>query len=127
MKRLDDYNALWTTGTGMIAPVGSGAPVDSEEMSIALVRITAGGDPVTPHLHRRSTETYVVVTGQGLLTVNGETSAVGPGTVVLMEPGDVHSVAQTGEDVLEFWAVSTPPWSVEDNIDAEHPRVEDDA
>ena len=43
------------------------------------------------HYHKRATEFYYVLEGQGTMTVDGETFPISPGTMVKLDPGSVHS------------------------------------
>ena len=48
-------------------------------------------DGAQPHYHKRSTELYYVLAGEGTVTLNGEQHPVRPGSVVHIPPGVVHS------------------------------------
>ena len=43
------------------------------------------------HYHKRATEFYFVMEGGGEMTVDGDTFPIGPGTMVKLDPGSVHS------------------------------------
>jgi len=45
-------------------------------------------------------EIYYVLSGTGELTLNDDTSAVGPGTAILTRAGSSHGLRQTGTDDL---------------------------
>ncbi len=42
------------------------------------------------HYHKRATEYYYVLEGEGEMTVDGETFPIGPGTMVKLDPLSVH-------------------------------------
>jgi len=52
-----------------------------------LVRITES----KAHYHKRATEFYYVLEGDGEMTIDGDTFPIGPGTIVKLDPGSVHS------------------------------------
>jgi mannose-6-phosphate isomerase-like protein (cupin superfamily) len=52
----------------------------------------AGGGAVHPHSHP-TTEFYYVTSGRGIMVVEGESREIGPGDLVLIPPGAVHSIA----------------------------------
>ncbi len=65
------------------------------------------------HYHKRATEFYYVLEGEGTMTVDGETFPLSPGTVVKLDPGSIHSsvgdllvlvigIPDIGEDDLFF-------------------------
>lgn len=62
---------------------------------------------VPPHAHRSSVEVYVVRRGVCALVVNGELYEIGPGDVVLMEPGDMHELTNRGEEAFEVLVFKT--------------------
>ena len=45
-------------------------------------------------------EIYYVVSGRGLMTVDGKTFEVGPGAAILTRPGSSHGLKQTGRQDL---------------------------
>lgn len=65
------------------------------------------------HYHKRATEFYIVMEGEGMMTVDGDTFPIAAGTVVKLDPGSIHSskgdllvlvigVPDIGEDDLFF-------------------------
>ena len=47
-------------------------------------------DGAKPHYHKRSTELYYVLDGQGTVTLDGQRHEVRQGTIVHIPPGVVH-------------------------------------
>lgn len=47
-------------------------------------------DGARPHFHKRSTELYYVLEGEGLVTLDGEPHEVKKGSLVHIPPGVVH-------------------------------------
>ena len=43
------------------------------------------------HYHKRATEFYYVMEGEGVMMVDGESFDIGPGTIVKLDPLSVHS------------------------------------
>jgi len=54
------------------------------------------GDTIADHYHQRAREFYIVLQGRCRLTVNGQTSVLRRDDMLLMEPGDVHSLTNHG-------------------------------
>jgi mannose-6-phosphate isomerase-like protein (cupin superfamily) len=50
-------------------------------------------------------ELYIVVSGTGVMTLDGEEFEVGPGHVVLNRPGGTHALRNTGEEPLRLVVV----------------------
>lgn len=52
-------------------------------------------------MHRQDVdEIYYVISGKGLLTLDGTDTEVGPGTGILTRPGSTHALKQMGQDDL---------------------------
>ncbi|MEM9265039.1 MAG: cupin domain-containing protein [Cyanobacteria bacterium P01_F01_bin.13] len=60
----------------------------------------APGQVADAHAHSDMHEVFFVSTGTGTMTVNGIDQMLAPGVCILVEPGDVHEVKNTGEAPL---------------------------
>ena len=49
---------------------------------------------------QKEDEIYYVLSGRGLMTIDGKSLEVHPGTAILTRPGSSHGLKQTGEDDL---------------------------
>ena len=79
-----------------------------EDASVARARVEPG---VTTRKHRvaGTTERYVIQSGSGRVMVDGlPDTDVQPGDVVVIPPGAVQSVRNTGADDLVFLCICTP-------------------
>ena len=76
---------------------------------------------VTTRLHavRGTVERYVVLSGAGLVEVDGVTAMVGPGDRVLIPAGAAQRVANTGSVDLTFYCLCTPRFRQEAYVDLE--------
>lgn len=66
------------------------------------------GSAIGVHSHWSDEELYYVVEGQGTMTVDGEESAVGPGTASLCKSGGSHGLANTSEGVITLLVAQAP-------------------
>jgi mannose-6-phosphate isomerase-like protein (cupin superfamily) len=57
------------------------------------------------HEHVGDFETYVILSGEGLLNDNGEQKSVKSGDVIITKNGEKHSIENTGTQNLEFLAL----------------------
>jgi len=89
----------------------SNAPVALQ--SLAEANLPAGG-ATRRHYHRASEEFYFVLTGRGLMEIDGETREVAPGDAVLIPPGAWHQVS-AGEE-LTFLCCCSPPYDHADTF-----------
>jgi mannose-6-phosphate isomerase-like protein (cupin superfamily) len=85
------------------------------------------GASVGPHLHHELAEVYYVIKGSGTFTAGGggrgaaaETAPIKEGDAIPVQLGEVHSVANTGAEPLEFMiiGVSRDANRRLDNVDA---------
>jgi len=82
----------------------------SESLSITWVE----GEPESEqgqHAHHKSEQVYVIVAGKGLMHVAGEEKEVGPGTLVFVPKGALHSIRNLGIEKLVFVSATSPPFS----------------
>jgi mannose-6-phosphate isomerase-like protein (cupin superfamily) len=66
------------------------------------------------HFHKRTTETYTVVQGDLEVRLDGEKYTLGPGDVIKISPGAIHSARSLGETPARITVTSIPEWSSED-------------
>src|SRR3954464_1957534 len=52
------------------------------------------------HHEQKEDEIYYVLSGRGIMTIDGKSFEVDPGTAVLTRPGSSHGLKQTGEEDL---------------------------
>ena len=64
--------------------------------------ILGAGGSVGYHYHDFLEESFVVLKGQGLMTIDDETFAVGPGSVTWQGIGQGHGIYNPGPEKLEF-------------------------
>ena len=65
------------------------------------------GASIGEHPHPDSDELYLIVSGQGLGSVDGTTFPVGPGDLFLTKAGHSHGLSNTSDTPLVFFAVLT--------------------
>lgn len=82
-------------------------------MSLAEIVIPAGV-AVREHFHKQREEIYHIVSGHGLMTLNGRTTEVGPGDTVVVRVGERHKILAHKEADLEMLVASVPAWSEAD-------------
>jgi len=80
---------------------------DNETASIHLVEIA---EQTEPHWHKRMTEIYVVLEGEGTVELDGEAVPVRPMTAVMIRPGCRHRAIGT----LTILNCVLPPFDPDD-------------
>jgi mannose-6-phosphate isomerase-like protein (cupin superfamily) len=82
-------------------------------MSLAEIVIPAGV-AVREHFHKQHEEIYHIVSGHGLMTLDGNTVEVGPGDSVVVHVGERHKILAHKDADLEMLVASVPAWSEAD-------------
>jgi mannose-6-phosphate isomerase-like protein (cupin superfamily) len=72
------------------------------------------GQGTERHYHRASEEIYVVLEGEGDLTIDGERRQVGAGDAALIPAGAWHEIVATSP--LRFLCCCAPPYSHDDTF-----------
>lgn len=63
------------------------------------------GASIGIHLHENDEELYFIISGTGMMTVDGEEKQVTPGAVVLTQAGSRHGLKNTGDEQLRIAVV----------------------
>jgi mannose-6-phosphate isomerase-like protein (cupin superfamily) len=80
----------------------------SRNMSVTWLEVPAGIDQEL-HSHEEAEQVYIVVSGNGTMTVAGDTQEVASGDLVLVPPATDHSIANGGSADLCCVSVQSPP------------------
>ncbi len=69
----------------------------------------------TTYRHRLATsEVYYILSGQGRMTIDGESADVTAGDVIEIPPKATQSISNTGQTDLVFLCIVDPAWRPED-------------
>ncbi len=66
-----------------------------------------------PEHEHATVETYTVLQGTGVITVDGESQPMGPGDMVYIESGKPHSLINTGDTDMHMMFVYAPKMIVD--------------
>ena len=72
------------------------------------------GEASRSHRLRESSEVFVILAGEGIISVNEDTAPVSAGQAVYVPPGAVQHLQNTGSEDLVFICLVSPPWRSED-------------
>jgi mannose-6-phosphate isomerase-like protein (cupin superfamily) len=87
----------------------SNAPVKAQSLAEATL---PPGASTERHYHKISEEFYYVLSGSGLMEIEGEEQKVGPGDAILIPAGAWHEI--TAIEAMQFLCCCAPPYSHED-------------
>ena len=87
-------------GRGKDARVFDARDFDTPLKFINYVELEPGAS-IGDHWHGANEEVYVILSGQGIMIVNGKSQAVKPGDVILNKPGWQHGLENTSDEPLK--------------------------
>jgi len=87
--------------------------------SLASVTIPPGNASKC-HFHKKSEESYYILSGKASLEINDKSYQLQAGEAVLIEPNDLHQISNHGDENLVFLAICVPAWHPDDSFDADH-------
>ena len=95
--------------TSAMKTVMVGDSVGSEKMYVNIDYVKPGAASVKYHMHSRQEEFYLIMSGTGLLRMNGEETAVKAGDVVSAPAGkdSGHQFINNGTEILQILDVGT--------------------
>lgn len=80
----------------------------SRNLSVTWVSVPAGANQ-TLHSSGEAEQAYVVVRGNGTMSVAGDTQQVGEGDLILVPPATEHSIGNDGSVELACVSIQSPP------------------
>jgi mannose-6-phosphate isomerase-like protein (cupin superfamily) len=84
----------------------------TERQSLAEASLAAGR-ATERHYHRLAEEIYLVLDGDGVMELDDDERAVGPGDAILIPPAAWHRIT-AGDAGIRFLCCCSPPYSHDD-------------
>jgi mannose-6-phosphate isomerase-like protein (cupin superfamily) len=87
----------------------------AENIAVTLVEMDADG---FQHIHKHEPEqTYTILEGSGLMTVDGEQQQVGPGDCIFIPSSAEHGLQNTGGTMLKYLSAASPSFTLQECLD----------
>ncbi len=83
--------------------------------SLAEATLEPGASTVR-HRHRLCEEIYFLLEGTGVMEIDGDERAVGPGDAILIPPGARHTITANAGARLRFLCCCAPPYRHDDTF-----------
>ncbi len=92
--------------------------------SHSLAEITINpGNASSLHFHKHSEESYLILSGEATLDIDGHVFKLSPGEAVLIKSNEVHQISNQNKEPLIFIAVCVPAWSPDDSFERRENRA----
>ena len=115
LSKLEDLQPFTTLDGSTIREIAGPAWTPARNQSLAEATVPVGGRTVA-HYHRVTEELYFFTAGQGLMTLGDEEREVAAGDCVVIPPGQVHGLVNTGGEPLVLLCCCAPAYSHEDTV-----------
>jgi mannose-6-phosphate isomerase-like protein (cupin superfamily) len=115
VSNLDDLDSFTTLDGSTIREIAGPAWTPARNQSLAEATVPARGRTIA-HYHRAAEELYFFTAGSGRMTLGDEERAVSAGDCVVIPPGQVHQLVNTGEAPLVLLCCCAPAYSHEDTV-----------
>jgi mannose-6-phosphate isomerase-like protein (cupin superfamily) len=113
IRRLDDCEEF-TAGDGCTLREFLHPDKQNIDLRYSLAHAVVKSKTKTGPHKLTTSEVYYIINGQGLMHIDGETSAVGARDTIYIPPNAVQFIENTGDVDLEFVCIVDPAWRVED-------------
>lgn len=115
VSNLDDVEPFITLDGSEIRELAGRVSLPAVNQSLAEATVPPGG-ATTEHYHQVTEELYYFTAGQGRLRIDGEERDVKPGDCVVIAPGAVHKLWNTGDEPLRLLCCCAPAYTHEDTV-----------
>lgn len=87
----------------------------AKNIAVTLVEMDVDG---FQHIHTHEPEqTYTILEGSGLMTVDGEQRQVGPGDCIFIPSWAEHGLQNTGGTMLKYLSAASPSFTLQECLD----------
>lgn len=91
---------------------------NEKDLSIARARVAVEME-TRLHILHNTTERYVILEGEGVVTVEGEVQVVKQGDAITIMPAQSQKIRNTGKTDLVFLAICTPRFKLQNYQDVD--------
>lgn len=82
--------------------------LDPDRLHIHITEIEAGTRAHPPHTHD-GVEAFYVLEGEGTMEVDGESYPLRANEAVVLDPGVIHGLVNTGAEKMRYMVIITKP------------------
>jgi len=115
VSNLDQATAFTTLDGSTIRELAGAVSIPTQKQSLAEATVVVGG-ATDEHYHRQSEELYFFQSGSGRLRVGDEYRDVAAGECVVIAPGAIHKLTNTGDVPIRLLCCCAPAYSDDDTV-----------
>jgi mannose-6-phosphate isomerase-like protein (cupin superfamily) len=115
LSKLEDLEPFTTLDGSTIREIAGPAWTPARNQSLAEATVPVGGRTIA-HYHRTTEELYFFTAGRGRMTLGDVARDVAAGDCVVIPPGEVHALVNTGDEPLVLLCCCAPAYSHEDTV-----------
>jgi mannose-6-phosphate isomerase-like protein (cupin superfamily) len=115
LSKLDELEPFTTLDGSTIREIVGPAWTPARNQSLAEATVPVGGRTIA-HYHRAAEELYFFTAGRGRMTLGDDERDVAAGDCVVIPPGEIHTLVNTGDEPLVLLCCCAPAYSHEDTV-----------
>jgi mannose-6-phosphate isomerase-like protein (cupin superfamily) len=115
LSKLDELEPFTTLDGSTIREIAGPAWTPARNQSLAEAAVPVGARTIA-HYHRTTEELYFFTAGSGRMRLGDEEREVTTGDCVVIPPGQVHELLNTGDEPLVLLCCCAPAYSHEDTV-----------
>jgi mannose-6-phosphate isomerase-like protein (cupin superfamily) len=119
LSKLEDLEPFTTLDGSTIREIVGPAWTPARNQSLAEATVPVGARTIA-HYHRVTEELYFFTAGRGRMILGDSERDVAAGDCVVIPPGEVHALVNTGEEPLVLLCCCAPAYSHEDTVLVDH-------
>lgn len=107
MKFIKSHEGKWLQGKGYKKKILlENNDLNSPGTLIQIVAIEPGSE-VMPHYHKKMTEVFHILEGEGTMVIEDKTFHLAPGDILTCEPHKIHSAKNTTISIFKYIVFKT--------------------
>ena len=115
LSKLDDLASFTTLDGSTIREIAGPAWTPARNQSLAEATVPVGARTIA-HYHRTTEELYFFTAGSGRMTLGDDEREGTAFDCVVIPPGQVHQLVNTGDEPLVLLCCCAPAYSHEDTV-----------
>jgi mannose-6-phosphate isomerase-like protein (cupin superfamily) len=115
LSKLDELEPFTTLDGSTIREIAGPAWTPARNQSLAEATVPVGARTIA-HYHRTTEELYFFTAGSGRMRLGDEEREVTTGDCVVIPPGQVHELVNSGDEPLVLLCCCAPAYSHEDTV-----------